>query len=203
MTPTRWIMVDSTDPYLQYSPNWVPATATTDNLGHFGSPFSSTLQQVNYSGASVRYTFSGTQVRVYGTGEKGANGVDPSWSCSVDRSGAGIITTNNMTDLPKNNWVLCEAHSLPDGLHTVSLSVLDPGSMFWLNRFDYVPSNGVPVDNARIFVQSSDPIIQYGSGWTSHGDTGRITQDSGSNMMFDFVGVRLLWLVLEATAYKK
>ncbi|KDR68491.1 hypothetical protein GALMADRAFT_256714 [Galerina marginata CBS 339.88] len=196
-TPTRWVMVDDTDSKIQYSGAWFQARGTLDNLGNFGAPFLSTSHGINANG-SLSYTFSGSRVIVYGTSKVepgGANGHDPSWACSVD----GVsIPAKDAIDFSENNWILCEADSLSDGQHTVKVqgTVLDPTNTFWFDRFNYVPSSSVSLDNVALFVDSSDPAIQYGSGWGPLRDIGEMTQQNGAKATFDFTGVQLSWFSL-------
>jgi len=54
----RWILVDDTDPRIQYSGPWFLDRGSQDNLGNFGIPYQSTLHGINTDG-SFSYDFRG------------------------------------------------------------------------------------------------------------------------------------------------
>ncbi|KDR67101.1 hypothetical protein GALMADRAFT_105961 [Galerina marginata CBS 339.88] len=194
--PTRWIIVDDTDPGVQYNGAWSQVRDALDDLGNLGPLFEGTSHAVN-ANASLTYSFSGSRVIAYGTSKVQKNSssgiVDPTWACFVDGVSIG---SKDYIFFPENNWMLCEADSLSNGQHIISVqtTVLSPTNSFAFDRFQYFPSPSVPLDNATIFVDSSDSAVQYGSGWGPLGEIAEMTQQNGAKITFDFVGVQLSWV---------
>ena len=58
MAQPRLVLVDDTDPSIQYSGPWFEVQHTEGNLGDFGPPFENTLHGVNVN-ATFSYSFSG------------------------------------------------------------------------------------------------------------------------------------------------
>ncbi|KDR68490.1 hypothetical protein GALMADRAFT_160877 [Galerina marginata CBS 339.88] len=196
---TRWIVVDDTDPTIQYTGAWFPAKGNLDNLGDNGPPFQGTSHGVN-TNASLAFTFSGSRVQVYGLSQI-PKVDDPSWACFVDGVGTGTVIFKDGSGTPSNNWLLCQVDLLPEGVHTVVVqaTVLDPRNTFWFDRINYTPSASVQLDNATIYIDSPDSAIQYESGWVPLRDIGEMTQQNGGHMSFDFslmlylTGIQLSW----------
>lgn len=56
----RWVIVDDTDPGIQYVGPWYRGSGQTDSFGNFGPPFQGTLHGVDGERlANVSYTFTG------------------------------------------------------------------------------------------------------------------------------------------------
>lgn len=56
----RWVIVDDSDPGIQYEGPWHKGSGETDGIGNFGPPFQMTSHGVNGGGiANVSYTFTG------------------------------------------------------------------------------------------------------------------------------------------------
>ena len=92
---------------------------------------------------------------------KGA--IFPTWTCIID----GKIWPTNPLSSPENRWPLCENDSLSDGEHIIVVQIQVPkGQQFWFDYMQYLPSENVPLDNANIYVDSTDLDIMYGVGWS-------------------------------------
>ena len=134
----------------------------------------------------------GSRVRAFGTCE--ASDLY-SWECFVDNISIG---SNSPTDVPENNWILCDSGSLADGPHNFTLRVHLYGVQFWFDQIQYVPSADMSLDSSLILVNASDSAIQY-VGWQ---DKGRIVAwdmsyyttlpNALANMTFDFNGSYLV-----------
>ena len=57
---TRFIIVDDTNPSIQYTGPWYLSQGNLENVGNLGPPYQSTLHGVN-SNASLSYAFNGEQ----------------------------------------------------------------------------------------------------------------------------------------------
>ena len=204
---SRLVLVDDTDPNLRYYGSWFVAQDTQPNTGSNGPPFENTLHGVN-ANASVCYSFSGmfrwlvclialslvygcfsgSKIVVLGTSiTTNISGTqDPTWECFVDNISIGWnISAGSGAE---NNWVLCQS-DLQDGPHvlTTNVTVLQE-QIFWFDQIQYLPSSNVSLDNSTVRVDSSDPAIQYGSGWTELGGFVNLTQTAGSTVTYDFFG---------------
>ena len=179
------VLVDDTNPGIQYSGPWFIAQNTRLNTGTNGPPFQNTLHGVNVN-ASFSYSFSGmtrwlvyfihlslilghfsgSQVIVLGTSmTKAASRTptqDPTWECFVDNISIGWGFSAGAGS--ENNWVFCQS-DLHDGPHVLSINVtvLDVQT-FWFDQIQYIPSSNVPLDSSTVRVDSSDPAILYSSG---------------------------------------
>ncbi|KDR68486.1 hypothetical protein GALMADRAFT_146163 [Galerina marginata CBS 339.88] len=196
MTPRpRLVVVEDTDSAIQYTGPWFQNTGTNAKIG---SP-SGTLHGVN-SNASFSFTFIGFQVTLYGTIDapttSPSGGMDLTWACSVD--GASIASYDT-TASPANNIPLCGSTSLSNAMHTLVLqaTVLNSSKTFWFDELQYAPSAGVPLDNATVIVDFSDPAIMYDAGWVNI-DGGVTTQLTEAGLSFDFIGAQLRWFGIPA-----
>ncbi|KDR81160.1 hypothetical protein GALMADRAFT_116184 [Galerina marginata CBS 339.88] len=197
--PTRWVMVDDTDPGIKYTGPWNLTLDTQNDMGDDGPLFNGTSHGVNVNGNRADFSFSGSRLIIYGTSkaqllDANFGTIDPSWDCFVDGNG---LNSSPPTFTIENNWILCEIDSLSDGPHTVGVTarVSSPNNPFSLDRYQYVPSASVALDNATIYVNSTDAAVQFGSGWTPfRNHAGSMTQQNGAKVTFDFVGVQISWV---------
>ena len=204
---SRLVLVDDTDPNLRYSGSWFAAQDTQPNTGTNGPPFENTLHGVN-ANASVCYSFSGmfrwlvcfivlflvngcfsgSKITVLGTSiTTNASGTqDPTWECFIDNISIGWnISAGSGAE---NNWVLCQSN-LQDGPHVLTMNVtVLHDQTFWFDQIQYLPSSKVSLDNSTVRVDSSDPAVQYGSGWTELDGIVNLTQTTGSTVTYDFIG---------------
>lgn len=120
--------------------------------------------------------------------------VFPTWTCLVD----GVSYPPIPFTTPINRWDLCEDDTLPDGQHNVTLEIQVPeGQQFWFDYMQYEPSEDVPLDNANVYIDSTDPEIIYGMGWTSY-SSGRGEEAStfGTSLKFPFHGMLPAYIIM-------
>ena len=203
---TRLIVVDDSDPQIQYSGSgWFRDSGSVDSVGNFGPTYQHSLHGTN-SSSSFSFSFhgkfyivhtevstlppitcSGTSVDVWGTNfpVNTANGVDPSWECFVDNVSIGATA---YFQYPENNWLFCSKGQLNDGPHVIKVNVASGGHTFWFDFLRYAPSASVSTQNAIVAVDHLDPAIVYGSGWGPLGTTATFTNNPGTDMTFGFTG---------------
>ena len=209
---SKIIIVDDTNTNIKYSGPWfITAQNSQLNVGNNGPPFQNTLHGTNEN-ASLSYSFngvsmslvcfiplslvlgrfSGTQVIVLGTSGviKSASGTqDPTWECFIDNISIGRNISAGEFGMTENNWVLCQIDQLQDGPHILSLKVtVLHQQTFWIDQIQFLPSSNVPLDNSTVRVDSSDPSIQYSSGWKESDGIVNLTQNSGSTIAYEFFG---------------
>ncbi|KDR76180.1 hypothetical protein GALMADRAFT_139913 [Galerina marginata CBS 339.88] len=194
--PPRRIIVDDTDPNINYSGPWFQDRGSLDDIEHGGPPWNSTVHGVN-ANASLSYNFTGSEISLYGTvnhREVDTNGgANFSLECSID----GVTIRHKAPSVLENNQVVCEAHSLSEGSHLIEITatISNSSNTFWFDHLHYLPFADVPLDDATIWVGPSDPAIQYGIGWASLDDVDTVVMSpqTGAKAAFDFVGVQLAW----------
>ena len=119
-------------------------------------------------------------------------GDNQSWECFVDNVSIG---SNPSTRFPENNWIFCEADSLPDSQHNITLRVIVLNqNTFWFDKIVYSPSSSVNLDLSLIMVNSSDSSVTYGPGWQDMRDIGKMTLQQGANATVDFSGEYLAFM---------
>jgi hypothetical protein len=135
----------------------------------------------------------GTAISVIGTtnvSTTASDGVpDSSWECFLDNVSIGSKSPYNF---PENNWVLCQADSLSDSLHNITLrATVRNQNTFWFDRIVYSPSSSVDLDSSLIMVDKGDSAVTYGPGWQDMsvgGTVGKMTLQQGANATVDFSG---------------
>ncbi|KAF5345412.1 hypothetical protein D9756_010996 [Leucocoprinus leucothites] len=168
MAPDRWVVIDDTDPDLDYNGTWFPATTgRQDNVGNFGPPYLDTLRGITTDG-SVSFQFNGTAIEVRGTNDvvNFDMNPDPTLECFVDGTSLGRETSSEFAE---NNPRLCGTSGLLDGSHTLQIQVRmqSPSRTFWLDQIRYIPSPTLPLDNKTILIENDDPAIQLDAQWRS------------------------------------
>lgn len=114
-------------------------------------------------------------------------GWDPRWECFVDNVSIGAT---DPFPYDENNWPLCQATDLNDGLHELAVNITSTtGQPFWLDYIQYAPSSSVSEETAYVVVDSLDPAIGYGVGWTALGGSANMTSTQGSIFQFNFTGI--------------
>ena len=112
---------------------------------------------------------------------------DPTWECFVDNVSIGWSLSAEV-DTVENNWNLCQS-DLQDGPHVLSVNVAVLFlQTFWFDQIEYTPSTNVSLDNSTVRFDSSDPSVQYSSGWTAFDGFVNLTQTVGSTVTFEFFG---------------
>ena len=142
----------------------------------------------------------GTAVSVIGT-NNGNTSSDPSWECFVDNVSMG---SKPAFGYPENNWIFCEADSLSDAPHTITLQVtVSLSQTLWFDRILYSPSSSVNLDLSLIMIDAGDPAVTYGPGWQdmrddTMTDRGKMTLQQGRNATVDFSGEYLAFMGLKS-----
>ncbi|TFY77126.1 hypothetical protein EWM64_g6884 [Hericium alpestre] len=188
-SPTRHIVVDDTDPGIQYlGPGW---SATSGNavasFGTFGPTFNNTLHQVNNTqGSSLQFQFTGTFVQLFGTLDNAANKSIPNWQCFLDGHPVGQTTFLNET---ANQITLCQADSLPNTPHQVVVNVTTPGPNFWFDNYLYDPLPGASLADSTLKIDNTDlGIGLVGQGWSRYKDMWFLTSNNRDQLIFEFIG---------------
>ncbi|KAF5384569.1 hypothetical protein D9757_006482 [Collybiopsis confluens] len=191
----RLVVVDDTDPAIQYSPPSafsLDSDGTLDELGYGGPVWNKTVTGTT-TNSSLSYTFNGTFVRVL----VATQGNDSHWNCSVD---GHLLPSFNSTTTQVTNSVACDSQGLLHGLkgpHTISVNVsftpqdgLDSGTI-WLDSVQYEPLPEDPLDSVMLRVHNSDPAVKYDNstgGWAWQGVDSNATHSIGTTANFAFNG---------------
>ncbi|KAJ7121026.1 hypothetical protein C8R44DRAFT_671777 [Mycena epipterygia] len=189
-TAPRRIVVDDTDPSIQYGPNgWYVADPTKLNaLGNFGPIFNGSSHATTTSGSALSFNFNGTSISVLGTIAitTGANNVtDPTWACFIDE--IPIENPQPTFQFPENNWLLCDQSKIAAGSHVLTIQVQSKGQPFYLDNILYTPLPGTIVDSAIVEYTNTDPSVSFGTGWQSLGGE-NVTQTAGAQVALNFHG---------------
>ncbi|KDR68551.1 hypothetical protein GALMADRAFT_231209 [Galerina marginata CBS 339.88] len=188
------ILVDNSDPNIQYSPGWASKTSSLQP-GTNGYPIYGTSQETDTQ-AEFSFSYVGTSVTIYGSI---IVAVKPSLTfiCfvdDVDVGGNDVIGFN-----AEGANIFCGPFpDLPEGQHEVRLSVkASQNQSFLFDYLLYTPSSALP--SANVFLPSDNPNFEYGNGWelvTSEITpvTGMETESVGSQFTFNFYGVSILWI---------
>ncbi|KAG6830289.1 hypothetical protein H0H87_008587 [Tephrocybe sp. NHM501043] len=199
-TTVRDIIVDDSDPRIEYSgaqTTWTTDTTGLNDVGTYGPIYNGTSHGTR--------SFQRTAIFAYGTNKQtnypSNNTYSPGGSCIVDL--VNYNTTPGFFD-PQNNWLLCYAQNLKPGSHTLTLRVATYGEVFWLDYLRYTPSLEFKFsgeETAAIHVKSDDPAIRFGkkddwktfqAGFTAVEDA-LYTSIVGQNVSFSFFGTKLDW----------
>ncbi|KAJ3896420.1 hypothetical protein GG344DRAFT_61399 [Lentinula edodes] len=166
----RLIVVDDTDPLIQYSPSSafsLDSEGKLDGQGYGGPVFNRTLTGTSTNG-SFTYNFNGTFVRTIVAAE-GLYG----WNCSVDDH---VIASFDV-DIPQvTNYIACDSAGLLEGStseHTLGVNFFffptsPSNSSLWLDSIQYQPLPSNPLDAATLRIDGSDTSIIYNNvsgGW--------------------------------------
>lgn len=113
---------------------------------------------------------------------------DVSWECIVDDLPIQPITYT----VAENRLRLCEADGLSNDMHEITVNTRVPSQKtFWMDYIQYLPFDDLPLDNATMFIETPDPKMVLGPGWTSY-YPGLTTSTSESTFSFDFNGTLYL-----------
>ncbi|KAF8159321.1 hypothetical protein B0H34DRAFT_399017 [Crassisporium funariophilum] len=192
---SRWVSVDDTDSNIRYSgSDWVLENGKSwDTQGNFGATYKGSLHMTSASDASFSYAFDGSNGAIFGTNNiKTTNGVqDPTWECLIDGVNVPISSIFPYTE---NQWTFCSWDSIQAGSHTITVRVKSKGQAFLFDRFSYLPTPGVNVQNADISVSFTDSALDYGSGWGGLGTIARMAPAAGAVVNFPFYGTGITWM---------
>ncbi|KAF5384548.1 hypothetical protein D9757_006496 [Collybiopsis confluens] len=192
----RLVVVDDTDPSIQYSPSGAfsfDSSGSLDRQGSGGQVFNRTLTGLTSTAnnGSLSYKFKGTFVRamVAATGFYG-------WNCTVDNH---LITSFKVDTAPVTNYIACDSAETLAGSaeeHTLDVNFYffptsPSNSTLWLDSIQYEPLPSDPLDEVTMRVHNSDPSVHYSNssgGWTYQGFSSNGTDITGTSMTFDFNG---------------
>ncbi|KAF9524778.1 hypothetical protein CPB83DRAFT_797422 [Crepidotus variabilis] len=192
---TRAVIVDDTDDArIEYEgSSWLNYENTVTDFGRFGTPVGQTLHGTHTSGG-ISFVFTGTATQVWGPNDLNTN---VTWACSID----GNAISNG--DVSVNAAILCSKDQLADKPHTLRLDAVVPDTdhIFWFDHIQYTPSLGESMENETIYIDSSDPWLDYGSGWSPMFDMGHTTEQTGATFDFEFIGISLAWYTFIAPSF--
>ncbi|KDR71807.1 hypothetical protein GALMADRAFT_159207 [Galerina marginata CBS 339.88] len=188
------ILIDDTNPAIQYSGSWAQETNTRQDSGNNGVPFQNSLHRVDEI-ASLTYTFRDSNFIIFGSIETAP--LTPTWQCVLD--GTPSPPSQALYTSAGNAAQLCDRDGLSDGLYSITVDVTVPsgGPSFLFDYLEYVPSDDVPLDDAMIELNFSvpDPQIQFvTTGEWFEIFPGHTTSQGGSTFTFNFTGISITWL---------
>ncbi|KAJ7768696.1 hypothetical protein DFH07DRAFT_301220 [Mycena maculata] len=189
-TTPRRIVVDDTDPTIQYSTGWFVADPTKLNtLGNYGPVYNSSSHATSTSGSTLTFPFNGTSITVMGTiditTDTTTNTTDPTWTCYVDE--IPISNPNPTFAFPENNWPLCNLAAVAGGAHTLTIQVTSKGQPFYFDNLLYTPLPSVAQESAVLEYTNMDSSVSFGSGWAPWGAQ-NVTQTPGAQVALNFHG---------------
>jgi hypothetical protein len=134
-------------------------------------------------------SFSGSAVLVYGTTitTNASGSQDPTWECFIDNSSIGFSSAPSTSE---NNWFLC-GKEFQDGPHVLTVKTnVSNQQTFWFDQIQYNPSTSVSLNQSVLRIDSSDPVIQYSSGWQSLVQliNTSYTQITAASLTYQFTG---------------
>ncbi|KAJ7766036.1 hypothetical protein B0H16DRAFT_384854 [Mycena metata] len=148
---SNMVIVDDRDPSIKYTGAWTQAGSSIE--------FDSTTTCSSTEGTSASFTFTGTQVTVFGT-VAAKNPPDAALSFAVDKTTTGTFTPpNNMTS-DVHHTTLWTSPVLASGTHTLVLTqtTAQAACVIYLDYLMYkTPSNTV----GPYLVDDNDPAIKY------------------------------------------
>ncbi|KAF7303907.1 Peroxidase [Mycena indigotica] len=187
--PTRQLVVDDTDPRIQYgAQDWFIADPNTLTSGNFGSIFNGTSHGTTSNNSTLLFPFNGTSIEVWGTISVATtnNLADPSWDCYVDD--VRIPNPDPTFRFEENNWLLCAEDSISKGSHTLRIQVHSAGRPFYLDYIKYRPLSGEVSRSASVVAYSNtDPAVSFSTGWVTFGGE-NATDVNGAQVALHFRG---------------
>ncbi|KAF8880157.1 hypothetical protein BD779DRAFT_1473968 [Infundibulicybe gibba] len=192
----RRVIVDDTDPQIQYSiDQWtlqIGETISGPGIVPSGPPFQNTTHLSN-STSSLSLQFQGSSPQVFGASTANA---DSFYECFID--GTSIGSTTAIQTFFGNNELLCDGTSfVEEKEYTLMLNISHAGGrLVWFDYVTYIPSTSVPLGSATALVDRLDPAIVYSAGPGEWGidSLGSFTQSNGSSVTFNFTGTSVSWV---------
>ena len=84
---------------------------------------------------------------------------------------------------------MCDSANLADGHHTVNVSIVTPGPVFYFDYAVYDPSPTLSLANEALLVDNNDPSLKFNGNWDNrYANLWPLTRDNGDQMVFDFYG---------------
>ncbi|KAF5392051.1 hypothetical protein D9757_003258 [Collybiopsis confluens] len=197
----RLVVVDDTDPAIQYFPASafsLDSQGTLDGQGWGGPAWNKTITGTT-TNASFSYVFNasiffstlkGTFVRTI----LAAQGSSYSWNCAVDDHPIDNFPFNT-TQI--TNYIGCDSgETLQEGLHTLNVDLhFSPSNdtstqSIWLDSIEYQPLPEDPLDSVMMRVHNSDPSVTYSNSsgeWSWQGSESNSTA-AATSVNFEFNG---------------
>ncbi|KAH6907461.1 hypothetical protein BKA70DRAFT_1189443 [Coprinopsis sp. MPI-PUGE-AT-0042] len=197
---TRWVVLDGNSTAFDFTGEW---TTESDEFAHLTTLWTTK----NTSGSSMRFSFNGTEIAVFGKARSGSGDASPTFSCTVDST---PITPDDKTEESSTNenfgcrWQGSERTN--DGRpHTFQLVVSIPEESttqppsFSIDSVWYLPSpDSGPVDDPQGLVEykPNDPHIDCSGNWEPFKDGGNSSYatEVGSSATILFTGTKVIWL---------
>ncbi|KAF8202980.1 hypothetical protein BJ912DRAFT_335967 [Pholiota molesta] len=210
---TRRVVVDDTDPSILFVGNWSrefdqgPSgiASPNDELIH-GPAYNDTSTSADI-GLSLSFTFTGTDINLYG----GINFIPTGTfgTCSIDNNISSNSTSLMIASgiVGTNNNLLCAFSGLSDDTHLLNFDLggigsypLAPGAngipnRVWVDRIVYTPSESVVLDTVpAVMIFPGDPLLEYSAGWeTDIYDGALITSVENGSVTFTFQGTSVAY----------
>ncbi|CAA7265202.1 unnamed protein product [Cyclocybe aegerita] len=200
--PTRWTVLDNTDPRIEYTGPWsVVDSRQFDNVGFAGPTFGDTEHTATARDASFSFKFNGTSVYLQGTRAPLREPDFPNrvtWECILDGNSR---EQPRGTHLPTsfNNFVYCKFDHLSPGEHTFGAKVTSDGANFYVDRIAYGALDESPLPTTEVIqVDFGDPEIRYSpeasfSTTPNFGNVDRFSDQRDATISFAFTGTSVAW----------
>ncbi|KAF5393491.1 hypothetical protein D9757_000460 [Collybiopsis confluens] len=191
----RLVVIDDTDPEIQYSPASafsLDSQGTLDGQGWGGPVWNKTITGTT-TNASFSYVFNGTFVRTI----IAAQGSSYHWNCTVDDH---LISSFSVNTTQITNYIGCDSGGTLEGLkgpHTLNMDLhFSPSNdtstqSIWLDSIEYQPLPEDSLDSVTMRIHNSDPSVMYSNssgGWSWQGFESNSTGRTGTSMNFEFNG---------------
>ncbi|KDR73880.1 hypothetical protein GALMADRAFT_141650 [Galerina marginata CBS 339.88] len=193
--PAATILVDDSNPNIQYGPGWVNSTSSLPEEDPSYPMYGTLHETVNTS--ELKFTFAGSSVWACGQLPEGATPLvssQPSlWNCSVDD--VRIETVHNGKFDDTLNTALCCTLLGLDAQVQHEIHISTSGSQERPILFDYLMyQTSIAVPAADLLFYAYDPMFNYSDGWERQNFSNfttsepSITTQAGANFTFDFYG---------------
>lgn len=148
--------------------------------------FHSTVSRSLYNAQLLLTYRTGHYARIMGTHDFSVDSTgasDPDWVCTLDGN-----TVQKGSPFPSvaNRRTLCAFLDLPEGDHTIGLTVKSRGRSILLDYVEYRTMSAV--QNEVIWASPNDPDIWYSEQWSELNGIARYTTSKGSSAMLRFSG---------------
>lgn len=182
------IVLDDKDSRVMYSDGWQAIGGELYNdRGEYGATHQNSLHATATDGAKMSFSFKGNYARIMGTQDfeiDSTGAQDPDWECTLDGS---TIQKEIYHPSVANRWTFCAFLELPEGDHTIGLTVKTRGTRSIL--LDYVEYRSIgTVEDEVISASCDDSDLMYSELWPKLDNIARYTTNKGSSATFRFTG---------------
>ncbi|KAF8880155.1 hypothetical protein BD779DRAFT_1763551 [Infundibulicybe gibba] len=198
--PPQRVIVDDTDPQIQYSgiDQWTLSIGESPfpiSSNSNGPPFQNTTH-LSSTTSSLSLQFRGSSPQVFGGGSGDDLGEKAPYKCYIDDTSIGSILLE--ASRASNNNLLCDGASFVEGKeYTLTLNFTPTVGVqpLGFDYITYIPSASFPLGSATLLVDGLDPAIAYDPGQQWSVDSlGTSTQINGSSVTFNFTGTSVSWI---------